>query len=179
MGVVSDRLKVRNLTAMAATSADSALLGEKQQRAATRSRVSNSEKSVMNQFVNQKSSKSSKCSNPKCENLDFGDLADALTDIAAQRPGGVSRADWLQTIDAGGRFLDDWGSVAVEFGWTPGNLFDTPRDGGSQGGLVWFLNGEDVRALGPEHAVTVSGRVYDRGPAPGCTLKDELGNYVD
>jgi hypothetical protein len=30
------------------------------------------------------------------------------------------------------------------------------------GRVVWFLNGEAVRALGPEHAVTEGGRVFDR-----------------
>lgn len=40
------------------------------------------------------------------------------------------------------------------------SLFDVQRDG--RGGLVWSLQGEAVRALGPEHAVTTSGRVFDR-----------------
>jgi hypothetical protein len=66
-----------------------------------------------------------------------------------------------QAIDAAGRFLDAWASLAVEFGWTAGELFDVPRDGRA-GGLVWFCAGESVRALGPEHAVTKSGRVFDR-----------------
>ena len=67
----------------------------------------------------------------------------------------------MQAIDAAGRFLDQWGSLAVEFGWTPGDLFDVPRDGGL-GGLVWFLQGETVRALGPEHAVTQGERILDK-----------------
>jgi hypothetical protein len=64
-------------------------------------------------------------------------------------------------IDAG-LFLDRWGSLAHEFQWLPTDLFDVPRDG-SSGGLVWSLNGEAVRALGPEHAITETGRVFDRG----------------
>jgi hypothetical protein len=73
----------------------------------------------------------------------------------------VSDDDWQQAIDAAGRFLDQWGSLAVEFQWTPAYLFDVQRDG-RLGGLTWFLQGEAVRALGPDHAVTTSGRVFDR-----------------
>ncbi len=50
---------------------------------------------------------------------------------------------------------------AAELGWTAGELFDAPRNGGP-GGLVWFCAGEPVRALGPEHAVTTSGRIFER-----------------
>src|ERR1019366_9516260 len=72
-----------------------------------------------------------------------------------------SKYGMAPAIDAAGRFLDQWGSLAVEFQWKPADLFDVPRDGQS-GGLVWFLQGEAVRALGPDHAVTTSGRVFDR-----------------
>ncbi|MGB8901818.1 MAG: hypothetical protein WCC90_22390 [Methylocella sp.] len=86
---------------------------------------------------------------------------DTWARLQCQRPFGASDQEWWQVIDAAGRFLDQWGSRAVEFGWTPGDLFDVPCDG-VQGGLAWFLEGEDVRSLGPEHAVTRSGRVFDR-----------------
>ena len=82
---------------------------------------------------------------------------DALARLQFQRPMAVSDADWRLAIDAAGRFLEAWG----KFRWTPGNLFDKTHDG-KTGGLIWFLNGEDVRALGPEHGVTLSGRVFDR-----------------
>jgi hypothetical protein len=36
-----------------------------------------------------------------------------------------------------------WSSLALEFDWTTGHLFDVPRDG-SPGALVWFLVGETV-----------------------------------
>ena len=49
----------------------------------------------------------------------------------------------------------------AQFDWTPGDIFDVPHDSAA-GGLVWFLNGEAVRSVGPEHAVTKSGRVFDR-----------------
>ena len=54
-----------------------------------------------------------------------------------------------------------WGSRAVEFGWTAGDLFDVPRDG-KPGGLVWFLGGESVQAIGPRRMVTQDGRVFNR-----------------
>ena len=54
-----------------------------------------------------------------------------------------------------------WSSLALEFDWTTGHLFDVPRDG-SPGGLVWFLVGDTVRALGPTHATTESGRDFLR-----------------
>jgi TubC N-terminal docking domain len=63
-----------------------------------------------------------------------------------QRPFGASDQEWWQVIDDAGRFLDQWGSRAVEFGWTAGDLFDVPRDG-KPGGLVWFLGGEAFRQL--------------------------------
>ena len=45
--------------------------------------------------------------------------------------------------------------MAAEFGWTLGDIFD--RDG-----LAFWLETEIVTALGPEYAVTESGRAYDR-----------------
>jgi hypothetical protein len=60
---------------------------------------------------------------------------------------------------ATGRFLDQWGSMAAEFQWSPGDLFDVPRDGRS--GLAWWLQGKTVNAFGPEHAC-VGQPAYDR-----------------
>ncbi len=62
-------------------------------------------------------------------------------------------------INDTGLFLDARGKQAEGLGWTAGDLFDVPRDG-RPGALVWFCAGEPVRALGPEHAVTTSGRVF-------------------
>ena len=87
---------------------------------------------------------------------------DAFARLQCQKPVRVSDAAWRQAIDDAGQFLDQWGSMAVEFKWTAGELFDRPRDG-EPGGLGWFLKGECVRGLGPEHAVLGDGiRVYDR-----------------
>lgn len=93
---------------------------------------------------------------------------DAWARLQLQKPLRVADDEWPRAIDDAGRFLDQWGSLALEYGWTAGDLFDVPRDGGP-GGLVWFLAGETVRALGPEHAVATSGQTFNRkrdtGPA--------------
>jgi hypothetical protein len=46
-------------------------------------------------------------------------------------------------------------------GRPPGALFDVPHDD-RPGGLVWFIEGETVRALGPKRAFTETGRIFDR-----------------
>jgi hypothetical protein len=88
---------------------------------------------------------------------------DAWARLQVQKPETVSDAEWRRAVNDAGLFLDAWGGLALESQWTPGDLFDVPRDG-RQGGLAWFLKSEVVRALGPEHAVTESGRVFDRLP---------------
>ena len=75
---------------------------------------------------------------------------DAWARFQLQCPGGVSEERWHQAIDDAGRFLDQWGKLADCFGWSPGDLFDVPRDGAI--GLAWWLEGRTVSALGPEHA---------------------------
>jgi hypothetical protein len=86
---------------------------------------------------------------------------DTWARLQCQKPMRVSDDDWRQAIDDAGRFLDQWGSLAVEFQWAPADLFDVPRDG-RPGGLLWWLAGETVRSLGPEHAVTASDQGWRR-----------------
>jgi hypothetical protein len=86
---------------------------------------------------------------------------DAWARLQCQKLMRVSDDDWRQAIEAAGRFLDQWGNLAIEFQWTPADLFDVPRDG-RPGGFVWWLAGETVRAFGPEHAVTEGERIFDR-----------------
>ena len=85
---------------------------------------------------------------------------DAWARFQLQCPGGVTEQAWRQAIDDAGRFLDQWGKLADSFGWTPGNLFDVPRDGAM--GLAWWLKGRTVSALGPEHACVGQDRVTRR-----------------
>jgi hypothetical protein len=85
---------------------------------------------------------------------------DAWARLQCQKPFSVSDAGWRQAIDDAGRFLDQWGSLAVEFQWAPRDLFDVPRIDGTCG-LVWWLKARTVTALGPEHAC-VGQPAYDR-----------------
>jgi hypothetical protein len=86
---------------------------------------------------------------------------DGWARLHCQRPIAVSDKAWRQATDAAGVFLDQWGAIAAEFQWTVGDIFDVPRDE-KPGGLVWFLAGETVRSIGPEHAAAQSGRIFDR-----------------
>lgn len=52
-------------------------------------------------------------------------------------------------------FLREWQSLLIEFEWTIDDLF-------APSGLVYWLEVELVRALGPDHAVTESRRIFDR-----------------
>src|ERR1700724_672006 len=82
--------------------------------------------------------------------------------LQVQKPVRVSDAEWRQAIDDAGRFLDQWGKLAMELGWTAGELFDVPRIDGTCG-LVWFIKGAPMHSLGPEHAVLRGGeRVFDK-----------------
>jgi len=86
---------------------------------------------------------------------------DAWARINHQKPATVSEAEWRLAIDDGGRFLDAWGGDAATMRWTPGGLFDVPRDG-RPGGLVWQLKGERVDALGEDRARLTHGRMIKR-----------------
>ena len=110
---------------------------------------------------------------------------DAWARLQCQKPTRVSDAEWRQAIDDAGRFLDQWGSLAVQFGWRPSDLFDIPGDGKPavpaknaqtefSCGLAWFLKGERVRGLGPEHAALGDGtRVFDR-----VTRREWVNSYI-
>jgi hypothetical protein len=84
---------------------------------------------------------------------------DAWARLQCQRPIGIDEPRWRQAIEDAGLFLDGWGPLAALFDWSPGDLFDTPRDG--RMGLVWWLRARNVTALGPEHACAGES-VFDR-----------------
>ena len=85
---------------------------------------------------------------------------DGWARLQCQRPATVSDDEWRQAIVDAGLFLDQWGGMAVELGWTPADLFDPPSEG-NPGGLVWRIRGQGIRALGDGHAVTIEGARYD------------------
>ena len=81
--------------------------------------------------------------------------ADAWAAFQIRKPGHALAGDWYRAVDAAGRFLDAWAGLALDFGWEPKDIFG-PR------GLAWFCTGERVRALGPDNAITASGRIFTR-----------------
>jgi hypothetical protein len=81
--------------------------------------------------------------------------ADAWAAFQTRRPGHVSEAEWFRAVDDAGRFLDEWAGLALDFGWRPADIFGPDS-------LAWFCTGERVRALGPDNAITASGRIFTR-----------------
>jgi hypothetical protein len=79
----------------------------------------------------------------------------ALAKFKETRARCVTRFRHDQACWAAEMFLTEWEAMAAEFSWPVADIFD-PR------GLAWWLQTEIVTALGPEHAVTEAGRVYDR-----------------
>jgi hypothetical protein len=70
---------------------------------------------------------------------------DAWARLQVHKPAVVSDAGWQQVVDDAGGFLDQWGKLAAELGWTAGDLFDVPRIDGACG-LAWWLRGRTVTA---------------------------------
>lgn len=86
---------------------------------------------------------------------------DGWARLQLQRPVGVDEARWRQAINDAGRFLDIWGTLAAELGFTPGDVLDVPRSG-KPGGLAWFANGSLVAVLNQDGAKCVDGRIWRR-----------------
>jgi hypothetical protein len=82
-----------------------------------------------------------------------------------RRPG--SEADWFRAVDDAGRFRDEWAGLALDFGWQPSDIF-------GQCGVAWFCAGERVRALGPDNAITASGRIFARLSLAAEIAKQEI-----
>jgi hypothetical protein len=101
----------------------------------------------------------------------------AVAAVAALAPARAALAKFKQYAPYGKRFLHDqacwgaemflrqWGDVAAELEWPLDDIF-------GRNGLAWWLGVEIVTALGPEHAVTETNRVYDR-----ITHKDWVNDY--
>jgi hypothetical protein len=81
--------------------------------------------------------------------------ADAWAVFQIRKPTNVSGADWYRAVDDAGRFLDEWASLALDFGWQLSDIFGSD-------GLAWFCAGERVRALRPDNAITVTERIFTR-----------------
>jgi hypothetical protein len=81
--------------------------------------------------------------------------AEAWARLQVQKPSHLKEPVWRRALHDAGRFLDEWGALAFEFGWWPNDIFGAS-------GLAFICAGERVRALGPNHAVSVSGRTFIR-----------------
>jgi hypothetical protein len=84
--------------------------------------------------------------------------ADAWAAFQIRKPPQVSAAEWYRAVDDAGRFLDEWGDLALDFDWQPGDIFGPD-------GLAWFCGGERIRALGPYNAIRTDGRAFMRTTA--------------
>jgi hypothetical protein len=81
--------------------------------------------------------------------------ADAWAAFQIRNPPQVPTAEWYRAVDDAGRFLDEWASLALDFGWQSDDIFGID-------GLAWFCGGVRIRALGPDNAVAKDGRVFTR-----------------
>lgn len=89
--------------------------------------------------------------------------AEAWAAFQTRNAGHVSQAKWFQAVDDAGQFLDEWAGLALDFGWWPTDIF-------GRCGLAWFCGGERVRALGPDNAITASGRIFQRQRDEGIEM---------
>lgn len=76
--------------------------------------------------------------------------------LLAQCPPSVATVVWEAAIYDSADLFGFWGAELDRLRWPAGSLFDVPD------GLVWFLKGQHVLALGAECAFTQSGRVFDQ-----------------
>jgi hypothetical protein len=86
---------------------------------------------------------------------------DAWARLNCRKPARISEAEWRLALEAGGRFLDAWGSEATELRWTAGEKFNAST------GLVWRLHGACVEALGLDGARLSDRRVVYRSEMKG------------
>jgi hypothetical protein len=96
---------------------------------------------------------------------------DAWARLQVRQPATVTETQWRQAIESAARFFGQWGKLAADFGWMPGDIFDIPTSDGCSG-LIWWTAGRTVTALGPEHA-TAGEPVFDR-----ITGKDWASSYA-
>jgi hypothetical protein len=91
------------------------------------------------------------------------ELNAALEVFKQARPYGGSRLRHGQACWAAEMFLNEWESLAVAFEWTAEDIFDSPCARNNHGGgLAYWLGVDIVTALGPDHAVTETNRVFER-----------------
>jgi hypothetical protein len=87
-------------------------------------------------------------------------LRAGLAAFKKAKPYGATRSRHEQACWVAEMFLNEWESLAIEFQWATGDIFDLPQ--ANRSGLAYWLGTDIVTALGPEHAVTETNRVFDR-----------------
>lgn len=96
--------------------------------------------------------------------------ADTFARIQHACPNAVPEVRWRQFIHDGGLFLDQWGRMATESGWTAPDLFGLhetkPLVRHDATGLLWLLKGEQVVALDSIAARLSGGLTYRRAVLP-------------
>ena len=92
--------------------------------------------------------------------------ADAFARLQTLRLGRVSIQEQELAVHDAGLFLDQWGEMALENGWSAGDLFDAPRNGGT-GGLVWRMKRRVVTALGADGVYRIDGE-----PPARCSFQN-------
>lgn len=74
----------------------------------------------------------------------------------------IQHASLEQIRASATHLIRQWATDLVELGWEAPTVFGENTDRSCAYGLVHFLKGEKVRAIGPAHAITESGRVFER-----------------
>jgi hypothetical protein len=93
--------------------------------------------------------------------------------MLAQRPPGVPPIVWEAAIYDAALLFGDWGSELARLGWQANDLFAVPRTG-TRGGLLWFIKGSPVVAIGQTAAFVQDGRLYRRHGQAGMSSNDNL-----
>jgi hypothetical protein len=85
--------------------------------------------------------------------------------LLAQCPPSVTPFVWQTAIFDGATLFGDFGKL-IDNRWTAGDLFDVPHDGNT-GGLIWFIKGSPVVAIGRSMAQRQDGRIWRRAERMG------------
>jgi hypothetical protein len=93
--------------------------------------------------------------------------------MLAQRPPGVPPIVWEAAIYDAALLFGDWGSELARLGWQANDLFAVPRTG-TRGGLLWFIKGSPVVAIGQTAAFVQDGRLYRRHGQAEMSSNDNL-----
>jgi len=89
--------------------------------------------------------------------------------LQVMRPAGADECRWYQAINDAGVFLDEWGAVAEQLGWTAHDVIGpqfTPT------ALAWALNGAQAVGLTSTSARLSDGRTFVRTATGNIKVTD-------